>query len=54
MGNLGSLATGNLPEARYSAAWWTDALGDFWMFGGFGEYQTHVASNLNDMWEYVP
>ena len=53
-GMLGVFAASNLPEARYPAAWWTDDLGDFWMFGGFGEYKTNTASNLNDMWEYVP
>ena len=53
-GTLGVFAAGNLPESRYPAAYWTDDLGDLWMFGGFGEYKTNTASNLNDMWEYVP
>lgn len=53
-GPLDNFAPGNLPDARYPAAWWTDHLGDFWMFGGYAEYQTSVSSNMNDMWEYVP
>jgi hypothetical protein len=53
-GTEGTPAAGNLPGARYPAASWTDASGNFWLFGGFGEFQTNVASNLNDMWEFIP
>ncbi len=51
-GTLGTPAAGNLPGARYPAAWWVDASGNFWLFGGLGVYQVNAASNLNDLWEY--
>jgi N-acetylneuraminic acid mutarotase len=38
-------STTDLPSARYGAASWSDAAGNFWMFGG-GE--------SNDLWKYVP
>lgn len=53
-GTLGVPAAANFPGARYPAASWTDASGNFWLFGGFGSFETHVSSNLNDMWEYIP
>ncbi len=53
-GTLGTPAAGNLPGARYPAASWTDKSGNFWLFGGFGQFETNVSSNLNDMWEYIP
>src|SRR5487761_1996011 len=35
-GTLGTAAAANLPGARENAAAWTDASGDFWLFGGEG------------------
>ncbi len=54
-GTEGTPATGNLPGARYLASWWADPSGNFWLFGGFGYWTVaNSASNLNDMWEYIP
>jgi hypothetical protein len=51
-GGEGSAAAGNIPGARDSAASWTDAEGDFWMFGGFGFDSTGTNGDLNDLWKY--
>jgi hypothetical protein len=59
-GTLGTAATGNLPGSRTGAATWTDANGNFWLFGGWGfddGKQTggsFGAGELNDLWEYQP
>ena len=53
-GTLGTPAAANLPGARYPAASWSDKSGNFWLFGGFGQYQPNTSSNLNDMWKYIP
>jgi N-acetylneuraminic acid mutarotase len=45
-GTKGTAAPGNVPGSRDSAISWTDASGNFWLFGG-------VASGLfNDLWKY--
>ena len=36
------------PLARYSGVTWTDASGNFWLFGGI----TYSFAALNDLWEY--
>jgi hypothetical protein len=51
-GREGSAAASNIPGARESAASWTDAAGNFWMFGGFGFDSTGVNGALNDLWKY--
>ncbi len=54
-GTEGKIAAGNIPGARYRAAAWTDASGNFWLFGGFGYWTVaNTSSNLNDLWEYQP
>jgi N-acetylneuraminic acid mutarotase len=62
-GNYGLILTPaptNMPGARQSASSWTDASGNFWLFGGNG-YDSAVVlptdppptiGNLNDLWEY--
>jgi hypothetical protein len=62
-GTQGIAASGNVPGAREQAISWTDASGDFWLFGGNG-YDSSVLSNgggtnvielggyLNDLWKY--
>ncbi|WP_141731750.1 kelch repeat-containing protein [Oligoflexus tunisiensis] len=45
------------PSAREGAMSWTDAAGDFWMFGGYGHALDPVNGNmgrLNDLWSYDP
>jgi N-acetylneuraminic acid mutarotase len=56
-GTLGVPAPGNTPGARDSAASWTDAHGNLWLFGGFGAAtggQGIAAGALNDLWEFSP
>lgn len=48
-GTLGMAGPGNVPGARFNAAQWTDASGNFWLFGGGIPDQF-----LNDLWEYQP
>ncbi len=49
-GTLGTAASGNNPGSRDSAIAWTDARGNFWLFGGAG-----FADNaFNDLWKYQP
>jgi hypothetical protein len=64
-GTLGTAASGNIPGARDRAVSWTDAAGDFWLFGGTGSGASEpgfsfggnvpvilLAVNLNDLWRY--
>jgi hypothetical protein len=51
-GTRGVAAATNLPPARSNAATWTDASGNFWVFGGTGFGGTY--SYLNDLWKYEP
>jgi hypothetical protein len=53
-GTLGVSAPSNIPGARDSAARWTDAAGNFWLFGGNG-FDSDRATDygwLNDLWTY--
>ena len=51
-GTQGVAAAGNTPGARQSAAAWTDAAGNFWLFGGSGPDSTGGVGYLNDLWKY--
>jgi hypothetical protein len=45
----------NYPGARYNGVTWTDASGNFWLFGGLGfstSNESGGAAALNDLWEY--
>lgn len=53
-GNLLSPSTENIPGGRYGAVGWTDADGNLWLFGGYGEDSTSNEGYLNDVWEYNP
>src|SRR5713226_3052003 len=39
------------PGARTNAVTWTDASGNFWLFGGFGKDGAGTLGFLNDLWE---
>lgn len=52
-GSKGVSAAANVPGARTAAASWTDAQGNFWLFGG-GGYDSSGSGELNDLWEYSP
>ena len=41
-----------VPGARTNAVTWTDASGNFWLFGGFGYDGSGQLGDLNDLWEY--
>ena len=49
-GTLGTAAAGNIPAGTFSGASWTGSSGNFWSFGGAGEYN----NELNDLWMYDP
>ncbi len=53
-GTLGTPAAANIPGGREGPASWTDAEGDFWMFGGYGYDLAGNPVFLNDLWEYNP
>src|SRR4029077_5819335 len=38
--------------ARWGSVTWTDASGDFWLFGGAGYDATGAYGALNDLWKY--
>jgi N-acetylneuraminic acid mutarotase len=47
-------STSNTPGARQGAVSWTDASGNFWLFGGYQTLTGNEAGGYNDLWEYVP
>jgi hypothetical protein len=49
-GTQGTAAANNTPGARQQPIAWTDAAGNFWLFGG----SAGSAGMLNDLWEYAP
>jgi N-acetylneuraminic acid mutarotase len=51
-GNIGTTAQTNRPGGRSGATGWTDAAGDFWLFGGIGYASSGSADFLNDLWKY--
>jgi N-acetylneuraminic acid mutarotase len=53
-GTQGTAAAGNVPGARFGAVSWTDAGGNFWLFGGRGYDSAGKVGMLNDLWRYSP
>jgi len=52
-GTMGTYAAANTPGARTGSAYWTEANGDFWLFGGGGfDSSNTVIGLLNDLWKY--
>ncbi|MGP8185401.1 MAG: kelch repeat-containing protein [Terracidiphilus sp.] len=51
-GTQGTASTTNSPSARQGAMGWTDASGNFWLFGGSGQDSTGAAGTLSDLWKY--
>jgi hypothetical protein len=51
-GIQGTAASSNVPGARVSAVTWTDAAGNFWLFGGDGYDSAGSLDYLNDLWKY--
>jgi N-acetylneuraminic acid mutarotase len=51
-GTKGVPAPGNWPGARYLGVSWTDASGNFWIFGGLGIDTAGNRGTMNDLWKY--
>jgi hypothetical protein len=52
-GTVGMPSVSNVPGAREGAFSWTDASGNFWLFGGSGSDSVLPgAGPLNDLWKY--
>ena len=51
-GTIGISAQGNVPGARFGSVGWTDASGNFWLFGGYGYTGAGTIEYLNDLWTY--
>lgn len=52
-GTQGIADPANKPGGRYQSQTWTDASGNFWLFGGYGGGETDYGW-LNDLWMYTP
>ena len=52
-GTQGTAAAGNKPGSRSGSVSWTDASGNLWLFGGFGNAASGY-NFLNDLWKYNP
>lgn len=53
-GTLRKGSTSNTPGARQYSVSWTDAGGNFWLFGGYGYDSAGDLDVLNDLWEFTP
>lgn len=53
-GTQGVAAATNMPGARDDEAYWTDASGNLWLFGGYGYDSAGALGELNDVWKYSP
>jgi len=51
-GTQGTAAAGNVPGARSLSVAWTDAAGNFWLFGGLGYDADGNYGSLDDLWRY--
>src|SRR5208283_2970374 len=57
LGTYGSVGMGgpsNIPGARTLGVSWTDASGNFWLFGGTGYDWLGSNGFLNDLWQFKP
>lgn len=50
-GTKGVASSSNMPGGRTESVTWTDASGNFWLFGG---YQAIGSSDQSDLWKYSP
>ncbi|MBK7666877.1 MAG: T9SS type A sorting domain-containing protein [Sphingobacteriaceae bacterium] len=51
-GTIGVSAPTNYPGSRQYSVSWADALGNLWLFGGFGFPEVTATGLLNDLWKY--
>jgi N-acetylneuraminic acid mutarotase len=58
IGTKGMPSTNNIPSSRQRMARFTDASGNFWLFGGRGvdgtQVMNYAGAALNDLWEFNP
>ncbi|MFZ2022380.1 MAG: hypothetical protein WBP71_17415 [Terracidiphilus sp.] len=52
-GTKGTPTSGNVPGAHAYSVTWTDANGNFWLFGGDGVDSVGTRGLMNDLWEYT-
>ena len=48
------MAATNVPSGHWGGKSWTDAAGNFWLFGGYGIDSKGTWGTLNDLWELNP
>ncbi len=53
-GVIGTAAAGQGPGARRLASAWTDAAGNFWLFGGWLHDTAGNVGAMNDLWRFSP
>ncbi|AEU35271.1 Kelch repeat-containing protein [Granulicella mallensis] len=53
-GTQGTPDPTNIPGGRDAGVTWTDASGNFWLFGGLGIDAAGNLAYLNDLWKYTP
>jgi N-acetylneuraminic acid mutarotase len=51
-GTQGVASPANVPGARRGAVHWTDAAGNFWLFGGLDPNAGQSGGEFNDLWKY--
>jgi hypothetical protein len=51
-GSQGVASASNIPGGRGHSFFWTDASGNFWLFGGTGLAQSGGFGELTDLWKY--
>lgn len=52
VGVLGVADPANNPGGRHTSACWSDADGNFWLFGGFG-FAANSSGDMCDVWKYT-
>jgi N-acetylneuraminic acid mutarotase len=53
-GTQGATSAANVPGSRSPAAFWIDAAGNFWLFGGNGISAPQTSDLFNDLWVFSP
>lgn len=51
-GQIGVPSASTTPGARMRAVGWTDSIGNFWLFGGYGRDVKDSVVLLNDLWHF--
>ena len=53
-GTIGVANAANTPGSRLASVTWTDAIGNLYLFGGYGYGSGTTVGHLNDLWKYDP